>query len=76
MEPLDQFTANEAMQLLIIHFKHDEYEINLSIAELRHLELSVVDDFENLSKAYLRLLVSKDKLETLAAMSRQEPYLL
>ena len=72
----DQFNSNEAMQLLIIHFKHEEYNIGLTQAEIRHLELSMIDDWDNLSIAYRRLLVSKDKLEILSAMSNNETYLL
>ena len=76
MEPLEQFNANEAAQLLFIHHKHKEYKINLSTQEIRHLELSMIDDWDNLSKAYLRQLVSNDKLEILSAMSNNETYIL
>mgnify|MGYP003660894258 CR=1 FL=1 len=80
MEPstniTDHFTANEAMQLLIIHFKHPEYDISITKEEVKHLELSVIDDWENLSRSYLNQLVSKDKLKTLSAMSNNGTYLL
>jgi hypothetical protein len=75
MEPLDQFTANEAMQILVIHHKHPEYEINLSLTEVKHLELSVIDDYEDLSNAYIRMLNTSSKLDLLASMSNNIPYL-
>ena len=71
----DTFTANEALQLLIIHHKHPEHEINLSTQEVKHLELSVIDDWENLSKAYARQLVPTTKLDLLSSMSNNESYL-
>lgn len=73
MEP---FTSNDAMQLLVIHHKHKEYDIALTTEEVKHLELSVIDDWENLSKAYIRQLVSSEKLVVLSAMSNNETYLL
>lgn len=75
-QPIDQFTSNEAMQLLVIHHRHPEYNIALTKDEVKHLELSVIDDHENLSPAYLRMLITKDKLELLTAMSHNEEYML
>jgi len=77
MEPeiTDVFTANEAMQLLVIHFLYKEHKINLSPREVKHLELSVIDEWELLSPAYRRMLVTKDKLDLLRLMSRNEEYL-
>ena len=72
MEP---FTSNEAAQLLNIHHNHPEYPIGLFPDEIRHLELCVIDTFNELSPAYLRLFKTKDKLELLALMSRKQPYM-
>ena len=74
-QPLDQFTANEAMQLLVIHHLHPEHNIGLSEDEVRHLELSVIDDYEDLSKAYQRMLNTNSKLELISAMSNYDSYL-
>ena len=77
MEPeiTDVFSSNEAMQLLVIHFRYPEHKIYLSHKEVKHLELSVIDDYELLSPAYKRMLLKTDKLELLRLMSRNQEYL-
>ena len=65
MEPTTQYTSNEAMQLLVIHYLYKEHNIGLTLAEIKQLELTVIDEWEELSAAYKRLLTTSNKLSPL-----------
>lgn len=74
MEELrEPFTANQALQLLWIHSESKDTDLNLSKAELAHLRLEVIHDWENLTTPYKDFLVSQDKLVVLSKMSNDEP---
>lgn len=71
MEP---FSANQALQLLWIHFKEEsKYNLGLTKAEVKHLQLCLIDQWDELTTHYRKQLVTKDKLELLSKMSNGEP---
>ena len=72
---METYTGSEAMQLLVVHHKHPEYNIELSSDEVRHLELSVIDDWELVLPSWKRMLAFSTKLEVLSAMSNNRSYL-
>ena len=69
----NHFTGNQALGLLWVAQKEPQVELELTKEELRHLQLIVVDEWEFLDSPYRKKLVSKDKLEILALMLKEEP---
>lgn len=75
----EPFTANQALQLLWVHFvQPKEYKVNLKLtkAEVKHLQLELLDKWDTLTTHYKKQLVTKDKLDLLRIMSRNEPMFL
>lgn len=71
MEP---FTSNQALQLLwILEKEQDEYQLELSLKEIKHLQLCVIDDWNNLTTHYKKQLKTQDKLENISRMSNNSP---
>jgi len=70
---MDHFTARQALGLLWIVEKKDPIELELTKEELRHIQLIVIDEFVFIDSPYMNKLVSKDKLEILSLMLKQEP---
>ena len=68
------YTANESLQLLWIYYKEETFNLELSLDELKYLELTVIDEWDTLTSLNKTLLVSKDKLDTLSKMSKGLPY--
>ena len=56
-------SANQALQLLWIHYKEPEYNIGLTIDEVIDLGLVVVSKFSELTTQYREHLVPKTKDE-------------
>ena len=74
MEPiLDVYTANESLQLLWAHFKEPEVELKLTIREVKHLQLTIIDEWDTLTTHYTKQLVTQDKLDLLSIMSKGLP---
>jgi hypothetical protein len=71
MEP---FSSNHALQLLWIHYKEEaKYQLKLTKEEVKHLQLCLIDDWDELTTHYKKQLVTLDKLELLSLMSNGQP---
>jgi len=74
MEPvLEVYTANESLQLLWVYHKEPMVDLQLSLRELKSLQLTVVDEWDTLTTHYKKKLVSQDKLEILSIFSNKKP---
>lgn len=69
----NHFTGNQALGLLWVVQKEPQVELELTKEELRHLHLIVIDEWDFIDSPYMKNLVSKDKLEILSLMTKQEP---
>jgi len=70
---MEHFTSNQALNLLWVNQKDPEVNLELTKEELRHLQLTVIDEFDFIDSPYKKELVSKSKLEILSLMTKQEP---
>jgi hypothetical protein len=70
---MEHFTSNQALNLLWVNQKDTRVNLELTKEELRHLQLIVIDEFDTIDSPYFKELVSKDKLEILSLLTKQEP---
>jgi hypothetical protein len=71
---LDNFNSNQALQLLYVHEKEShKYDLSLTNVELRHIQLCLIDKWDELTTHYKKQLETKDKLDNIAKMSRGLP---
>ena len=69
----EHFTGSQALGLLWVDQKDTLVHLELTKAELRHLQLTVIDEFEFIDSPYRKKLITKDKLELLSLMLNQKP---
>jgi hypothetical protein len=71
---MDHFTSNQALQLLwILEKENDKYKLVFTKVELRHIQLCLIDKWDELTTHYKKQLETKDKLDNIAKMSRGLP---
>ena len=71
MEP---FTANQSLQLLwILEKENDKYELELTEEEVKHLQFCLIEQWDDLTTHYKKQLKSKDKLDIIQLITRQQP---
>jgi hypothetical protein len=70
---LDVYTANESLQLLWAHFEEPAVELKLTAQEVKHLQLTIIDEWDTLTTQYKKQLVTQDKLDLLSIMSKGLP---
>ena len=70
---MDHLTSNQAVNLLWANQKDTQVNLEVTLVELRHLQLIVIDEWDTIDSPYKKLLVSKDKLEILSLMTKKEP---
>ena len=51
------YTANQALQLLWIHYEEPQYELRLSVSDLATLEYLIVVKYEELTTPYVHKLI-------------------
>lgn len=71
MEP---FSANQSLQLLwILEKENDKYELELTEAEVKHLQFCLMEQWDELTTHYKKQLQSQDKLDIILLITRQQP---
>ena len=71
---MDHFTSNQALQLLwILEKENEKYKLVFTKVELRHIQLYLIDKWDELTTHYKKQLETKDKLDNIAKMSRGLP---
>lgn len=74
MEPLDTFSANQALQLLwILEKENSKYELEFTKAEVKHLQLCLISQWDELTSHYKKHLISRDLLYIISVMSNNLP---
>lgn len=71
MEP---FSANQALQLLwVLEKENSKYELELTSEEIKHLQMSVISQWDDLTTHYKKMLLKRDLHGTLLQMVRNLP---
>jgi len=67
----DTFSANQALQLLwIVEKENDKYELELTKAEVKHLQFCLIEQWDELTTHYKKQLQSQDKLDIILLITR------